>query len=257
MARIFRALFNEDELTSMQFIKTYFFHINWLKTFYVNFKALPLRQALKLPIIVSWNTKFFNIGKIIISRKAYIGMLYIGVIKTAFETNSEETIFNNNGTFTIGGRVKLHPGVKLFILNNATITVGNNVGFGSNTKVVCYKSITIGDDFRCSWESQIFDTDFHYLHNITEQKYYQRTKPIKIGNDVFVGNNSTIAKGTKLPNGCVISCVSKVSGDFTEQGEHLLISGNPAKVIKSGIGITSGWHLKEEFEVTKKMELGL
>ena len=76
----------------------------------------------------------------------------------------------------------------------------------------------------------------------------------QIGNDVFVGNGSTISKGTIIPNGCVISCISKVSGDFTKHGEHLLISGNPATVVKTGIGITNGWYLREEYEVALKVE---
>lgn len=255
MASIWKKLFSKDELDSFADISTFFWHINWLKTFYINLRALPLKQAIKLPILVAWNTKIINIGKIIISRNLHTGMLSIGVKKiVAWETNDEKTIFNNNGTVIIGGKVKLHSGVKFILLHGATISVGNHVGFGANTKVICYKSITIGDDFRCSWNSQLFDTDFHFLHNITEQKYYPRTKPIKIGNDVFVGNGSTIAKGTIIPNGCVISCISKVSGDFTKHGEHLLISGNPATVVKTGIGITNGWYLREEYEVALKVE---
>lgn len=247
---------NSDTLFSLFAIKSNFWEINWIKTIWYNFKTQTFRNAIKCPIIISYNVKIKNIGKILFDVKhIHPGMLSIGVIKIIpWETNYKQIIFNNRGIFSIGGNVKLHPGCTLYINDNATIKVGNHVGFGADTKIICYKSITIGNDFRCSWNGQIFDTDFHFLHNTITDKYYQRTKPICIGNNVFVGNGCTIGKGTVLPNGCVVSCISKVCGDFSEEGENLLLAGNPVKVIKKGIEISSGWEPKKEMEIAKILE---
>ncbi len=256
--RLFKKLRNKlsyDEYYSLSFIKLFFWEINWLKTLWINFVAFPLSTALKMPIIVSYNVKVKKVGKIILSNEVHPGMISLGVIKIRmFETNSSQTIFNNQGTLVVGGNMKIHPGAKLYISRNATLTVGKRVGFGANSKVVCFKEINIGNDFRISWNTQLFDTDFHFLYNIERDSYYPRSKPVNIGDNVFVGNGTTIAKGTILPEGCVVSCISKVSGDFSEYGKNLLISGNPAKVIKIGVNISNSWRLDKEEEIEKLLE---
>lgn len=245
----------KDKSFARSTIKKFFWNINWFKTLWMNFKAFPLKQALKIPIIVAWNTKIRSTGKIILPEKTHAGMLTIGLIYiSSFETNKQETLFNNQGTLQIGGNVKLHPGVKLYTRKGTALTVGNHVGFGTNTKVICCQSITIGDNVRVSWESQIFDTDFHFLHNIEKDKYYPRLKPVVIGNNVFIGNGSTIGKGTILPDGCVVSCVSKVSGDFSDKGTNLLIMGNPATIVKQGVEISNGWLPEQEKGIARILE---
>lgn len=44
---------------------------------------------------------------------------------------------------------------------------------------------------------QIFDTDFHFLRNVLKSKIYKRKKPVIIGDNVFIGNSSTIGKEQK------------------------------------------------------------
>ncbi|MBR3883926.1 MAG: acyltransferase [Bacteroidaceae bacterium] len=247
---------NSDTLFSLLVIKNNFWKINWVKTIWYNLKTQTFKDAIKCPIIISYNVKIKNIGTIIFDVKhIHPGMLSIGVIKiTQWETNYKQTLFNNRGTLSIGGNVKLHPGCTLYINNNATMKAGNHVGFGADSKIICYKNISIGNDVRISWNSQIFDTDFHFLHNIITDKYYQRTKPIYIGNNVFIGNGCTIGKGTVIPSGCVVSCISKVSGNFSEEGENLLLVGNPAKVKKKGVEMSNGWRPTIEAEIAKIIE---
>lgn len=79
-----------------------------------------------------------------------------------------------------------------------------------------------------------------------------RKKPITIGDNVFVGNSSSIGKGTNLTKGSVVSCCSKVSGDFSKEGDYLLISGNPAKTVAKGFEmISNGWFPQQELKYEK------
>ena len=243
-----------DEKESLRVIKNSFWGICWIKTLWFNFKALPFSQAIKCPILVGRNVMVKNIGKINFAGDVYPGMVSIAVIKiSTIETNYTPTIFNNRGILNVGGRLKLHPGAVLAIIPNATVTLGNHVGFGANTRVVCRKGITIGDDVRISWNCHILDSDFHFLYNIEKDRYYQRSKDISIGSNVFIGNGCTVGKGTVIPDGCVVSCISKVSGDYVSEGENLLIAGNPAKVIKKGVNISNGWYSDKEVEIAKLM----
>ena len=241
-----------DQKEALRVVKNYFWKINWLKTIWFNFKILPLSNAIKIPVLIAYNVKIKNVGKINFTGDLYTGMVSLGVIRIEhYEVNHTPLLFNNRGTFNIAGRFKMHPGSIMSTTPRAVLTVGHNVGFGANTKVISWHAITIGNNVRISWNCQIFDTDFHFLYNIEKDKYYQRIKEVIIGNNVFIGNGSTIGKGTIIPNGSVVSCISKISGDFTKVGENLLITGNPAQVVKKGVNISSGWYPEQEKEIAK------
>ena len=117
-------------------IKYRIFQINWIKTLWFNFKALPMRYALRIPILISWNVKVRSVGRISISDPVTPGMISIGVIKIdPWETNDDQIIFCNEGHITFGGRTKIHPGVRLTVLPNAELTLGERALFGCKCRV--------------------------------------------------------------------------------------------------------------------------
>ena len=247
--------FPAERLLGLGTIKGHFFDINWPKTLWFCFKALPFRQAIRIPILVSWNVKVREVGTIRILHPVTPGMISIGDIKIdPWETNADQIIFTNQGTITFGGRTKIHPGVRLAVLPGASLTLGERVLFGCKNRIICTRSITIGHDFRFSWEGQMFDTDFHFLTNLTTGHVSQRQRPIVIGDNVFIGNRCTLGKGTILPNGTVVSCCSKVSGDHSAEGENLLIAGNPAKVIGHGYSMGNSWYPESEALLAEKFD---
>lgn len=243
-----------DRIAALINVKKYFWHINWIKSFYYNLRLLPLKQAIKCPIIIAYNVKFRSKGKFILNTDTYLGQISIGVIKIdMWEDNSAKAFITNLGTIYFNGRAKIHPGAKIVTFKNATLTFGNRASIGANTKIICSQSITIGNDTQISWNSQVFDTDFHFLTNIRTNKIHKRKKSILIKDEVFIGNSCSIAKGTVLPQGSVVSCCSKVGGDFTDEGDNLLIIGNPAKVVNKGFKMGNGWFPEIEIEIAKKL----
>ena len=108
------------------------------------------------------------------------GIHYLFVIEDGFS----RLVVKNSGTIEIGGLFICQTGVKILIREGAVFSVADKVKFGHLSKVVCHKKISIGNDFRMSWECQIFDTDFHFVYNTEKNKYYPRLKPVIIGNDV-------------------------------------------------------------------------
>lgn len=52
---------------------------------------------------------------------------------------------------------------------------------------------------------------------------------IKVGNNVYIGNNTLIMPGVKIPNNTIIGAGSIVTKSFMQEG--VIIAGNPAKII--------------------------
>lgn len=238
---------DEERQLGLGTIKGHFFEINWLKTLWFNLKAFPLRLAIRVPILISWNVKVRKVGHIEILDPVTPGMISIGVIKiTPWESNADQITFSNEGKLTFGGRAKIHPGVRLAVLPNAQLTLGERTMLGCRCRVICARSITLGHDVRLSWDSQLFDTDFHFLTNQQTGHTHQRQRDVVIGDNVFIGNRCTIGKGTILPDGAIVSCCSRLIGDYSASGPQPLIKGNPAQVVATGYTITSGWYPEQE-----------
>ena len=115
--------------------------------------------------------------------------------------------------------------------SGASIKIGDNVGM-SGVTIYARKSIEIGRNTLIGGNVKIIDNDFHPLEveaRSIDDKTKIKAKPVKIGNNCFVGVNSIILKGTELGDGCVVGAGSVVSGVFPPNS---VIAGNPARIIK-------------------------
>ncbi|MBO5452405.1 MAG: acyltransferase [Clostridia bacterium] len=115
------------------------------------------------------------------------------------------------------------------------IRIGNKVGISGAT-IYAWKEIEIGDNTLIGANTKIMDNDFHPIDPNERKKsngpHNVKQKPVKIGNNVFIGCNCLILKGTVIGDNCVVGAGSVVSGTF-EDG--CIIAGNPARVIKKCI----------------------
>lgn len=116
--------------------------------------------------------------------------------------------------------------------SGSKITIGNNVGISGST-LNATKSISIGDNTIIGSGCIITDTDSHPI--LAEQRLYKDwinytvSKPIIIGNNVFVGARSIIMKGVTIGDGAVIGAGSVVTKDVPS---NAIVAGNPAKIVK-------------------------
>lgn len=121
----------------------------------------------------------------------------------------------------------------IIVGKNGCLKIGNQVGM-SSTAIVCHESITIGNHVNIGGNVVIYDTDFHSidpkdrLNAITDRKN-TKTKPVVIGDNVFIGAHSTILKGVTIGNNVVIGACSVVTKSIPD---NQIWAGNPAKFIK-------------------------
>lgn len=114
---------------------------------------------------------------------------------------------------------------------NGMIRIGNNVGLSGVT--IHGTNISIGDYTAVGANTKIIDHDFHsldYIERRTDNRTHATSKPVIIGNDVFIGCNSLILKGTMIGDRSIVGAGSVVSGEFPAD---VMIAGNPARVIKT------------------------
>lgn len=118
------------------------------------------------------------------------------------------------------------------------IQVGENTMF-NGVCVVAYESVVIGKNCQIASSTLIADTDFHPVDPAEREKQVSgqpysfgavKKKPIVLGDNVWVGWNSTILKGVTIGDNSIVAAGSVVlAGDYPA---NALIAGNPAKVVK-------------------------
>ena len=105
------------------------------------------------------------------------------------------------------------------------LTVGSLSSLGENSWVYCLDNIYIGD--KCC-----IGKDVYLLtgsHNISRSDFVLETKPIKIGDCVWVATGAYILPGVEIGHFCVVSAKSVVIKSIDK---YVVVGGNPAKFIK-------------------------
>ena len=140
---------------------------------------------------------------------------------------------NIEGTLLIEKHIHIRGGGILLVGKHGVLSIGQDTLINCYTRVWCVKRIIIGRNSRESWESQIFDSNFHY---VVDEKGMTKncSGKIVIDNNVWIGNRCTINKGTILPDFTIVGSSSFVNRDFSKYGERSIVGGMPAKFIKTG-----------------------
>lgn len=118
---------------------------------------------------------------------------------------------------------------------DAEIRIGNHVGI-TGASIVAESRITIGDNVLIGANSTIIDTDFHPISAGVRQANPSlgMSKEIIIDDDVFIGMNVLILKGSKIGKGSIVGAGSVVSGQIPG---GMIVAGNPARIIREIEGV--------------------
>ena len=124
-----------------------------------------------------------------------------------------------------------HPVVLRAMRPGAKLSIGNRARL-SGTTICAAIEIVIGDRLTAGANATIVDTDFHSLQpsERTGSGDLKKavTKPVRIGDDVFIGASACILKGVSIGDGAVIGACSIVVRDVPPM---TIVAGNPAKEI--------------------------
>jgi len=148
------------------------------------------------------------------------------VSRTSNVEIGSECTFSNSTKHNFAG---INRRTSIRVKDNAFLKIGNNCGF-SGTVINVKKSVKIGDNVQFGVNVNVWDNDFHSVNFLERrQNIGIVAKDIVIGNDVWVGANSTILKGVTIGKCSIIASHSLVNKSI---GDYEMWGGVPAKKIK-------------------------
>ncbi len=222
--------------------------VRWIKSLYFNLKLIPFSQAVKLPVLIYENITLGSLGgKIIIKGIVHKGMIKIGYNSDRFAASKGGALLDIGGTIIFNGSAVFSVDCTINVSKNCVLEIGEFCGIGNGVKIICWKGIKIGAYTRIAVESLIFDTNFHYTRNINTGQILPMSTEILIGKSCWIGNRTSILKGTVLPDYTIVasnSLLNKNYDSFIELGS--VIGGLPSKLITTGQVRVFSTYLEEE-----------
>lgn len=160
-------------------------------------------------------------------------------IKNNFEVNKHHDIYrqkhnkahgllyiDDNSSLNVGSFI-VYAGSRITVNNGAELTMKS--GYINQESVVeCFNCIFIGEKVAISERVMIRDSNNHCIDN----KKDDVSKPIIIGNHVWIGMGATILSGVRIGDGAVVAAGAVVTSDVPERA---LDGGVPAKVIRENV----------------------
>jgi acetyltransferase-like isoleucine patch superfamily enzyme len=212
-------------------LKQYFIYLPYIVPIvWFNFKYLPARQAVRLPIFL-YRPKFRHSGGKVIIDSEHIrpGMIRMGHLTIGIYRN-DGIIWDVTGTVVFRGKCIIGGGSAINLVPTGCLVFGHRFIANANTKIICHNKIEFGYSVNLGWDVTVIDTDFHALKNAVTHKKMNPTAPVVLGDYTWIGHHCLIVKGTKTPQRLIASEGSKLSGRY-RCGANTIVSGNPAQVI--------------------------
>lgn len=228
--------------------------LNLFKTIVFNYKLLPFKQAVKLPIFMygKWNLHSLK-GRIIIhADNVTTEMFRFGADTTGYFTAAISTFsMLDNSMLQISFGVRIGQGVQICLLPGSKLVLKEKASLNDNVKVICSSNIEIGERTDVTWECQVTDYNSHYVMEKSATQVSSISKPVIIGDYCWIGNRTSIMPGTVLPNRVIVTSNSLLNKNYIDKGikEYSMIGGCPAKPIKEGV---YRLYKKENYDKIKK-----
>ena len=164
-------------------------------------------KTIKNTISVTWTLFRFFFIKL---------MRWNGFFYTPVERFSPATMINihRGGKMELGNRLRVHSGSRLSVTNGAFLSIGDNTAINYNCIFVARKSIYIGKDCTFGPNVVIYDHDHDFRHSKTMNGTVFIEEEIRIGDNVWIGANCIILKGSIIGDNSVIAAGTVVRGEI-------------------------------------------
>lgn len=148
--------------------------------------------------------------------------------------NSQIQIDGDDNLLILENGTKMYNTNLKIIADKCIVRIGENSTIGSSV-IVCMGNdnfISIGKNCMLADNVELWNTDSHPIFARGNGTILNSSKPITIGDHVWIGKSVTILKGVTIGDGAVIGMRSLVTKDILS---GTLNVGSPAKVVKESI----------------------
>lgn len=198
-----------------------------IKSVYFNLKYLPLKDAIKLPILISSNVYLLKTeGRIKIECPIQTGIIQLGYGEVGiFDMKRSRSIWQVSGKVVFKGRANIGHGSKISVGKDGILELGENFVITAESAIAAHRHIKFGANCLISWDCLIVDTDFHKI--LQDRQIINPPEPVVVGQNVWIGCRNLILKGAKIADNSIIGANSTVSKDISDKSGVFI--GNPIK----------------------------
>lgn len=126
---------------------------------------------------------------------------------------------------SVGSSVRLR--MPLVIYHPECISFGNRVDVGENVVIRGGGGISIGNDVLIAAGAALVSEG----HPVNPPRWGRNvSKPIRIGNEVWIGANAVVLPGVTIGDGSIVAAGAVVSCDVPD---NVVVAGVPARVIRA------------------------
>ncbi|PFM78977.1 maltose O-acetyltransferase [Bacillus sp. AFS077874] len=127
-----------------------------------------------------------------------------------------EVVVGKNAQLALGKMVKARSGVKINVRSNAEVKIGEETFFNHGCMIICHEKISIGNNVQFGPNVYVYDHDhdFRVQDGLKSKKF--KTSSVKIGNNVWIGANSVILRGTVIGDNCVVGAGCVIKGNYPD-----------------------------------------
>lgn len=143
-------------------------------------------------------------------------------------------MIENNGTIIFKGNCCIGNDSYISVGCNSTVTFGDKFTATASFKLASHSHITFDDMVSVGWNCLFIDSDFHRL---TREDRYEVNPlgKIKIGKNVWFGNNCIILKKTLIPDFTTIAACTLVNQNVVVPEKTIIGNPRSISVLQTGV----------------------
>lgn len=145
-------------------------------------------------------------------RMTILNVLHMGKVNASIIQNIHPSteIAVGGGKLTLKHSVFTRRNVS-FRVEDGEMTIGTSF-FNQGCSITCLENIQIGDNCLFGPNVVVVDHDHEYRYTDERRGNHYRKAPISIGNNVWIGANVTILRGSQIEDGAVIGAGCVIRG---------------------------------------------
>lgn len=207
--------------------------VNLIKSLYFNFRYLPFRQAIYMPVWITLNfrVKGLRRGQLILKQPYRKSVFFGDCGSPGLQEFKGGLFFSKGSKLILHGFTVVAQGSVMRIDDDSVIELGKNFYCNKNCFLRSSTKISFGEGCLLGWNIQINTSDGHVVFH--GDKEIVSDKPIAFGNHVWLTSNTIISKGVTIADGTIVAQGAVVTKDISEP--NCLVGGVSAKILARNV----------------------